>query len=98
MLWEASLLQPAPDMMTFELLSTITVPKPFTVVLDPLNMSLFVRDSDEQAPYAFLQLPKNELHGNATIKVEPQRTRIVNQAQWLHFLNEQKESMNKSSA
>lgn len=87
-LWEASLLQPAPDMMTFELLSTITVPKPFTVVLDPLNMSLFVRDSDEQAPYAFLQLPKNELHGNATIKVEPQRTRIVNQAQWLHFLNE----------
>jgi hypothetical protein len=88
MLWEAKLLAPAPDQITFELLSTITVPKPFTVVLDKLNMSLFVRDSDEQAPYAYIQLPQNKLHGNATIKLDPQRTDIVNHDQWLHFLNE----------
>jgi hypothetical protein len=87
MLWDASLLQPSPDMITFKLNSTITVPKPFTVVLDPLNMSLFIRDSEEHQPYAYLLLPKVKLHGNATIDLPPQRTRLVNQTQWLTFLN-----------
>jgi hypothetical protein len=87
-LHSAWLLHPSPDQMTFSLDSTITVPKPFTVVLDALNMSLFVRDHKPEEPYAYLQLPKNKLHGNASIKLAPQRTHLVSQDQWLAFLNE----------
>lgn len=74
--------------MTFALNSSITVPKPFTVVLDPLNLSLFVQNYKPYTPYVYLELPKNKLHGNASIKLAPQRANIANQDQWLGFLNE----------
>jgi hypothetical protein len=51
-------------------------------------MSLFIREGDENQPYAYLQLPKKRLKGNASIIVDPQRTKIVDQKQWLTFLNE----------
>lgn len=84
---EASLLAPSPDAITFSLNSTITVPKPFTVVLDPLNLSLFVRGVQPEQPYVYLELPETKLHGNASIILEPQRAKIVSQTQWLAFLN-----------
>jgi hypothetical protein len=87
MLWEASLLEPSPDEITFRLLSTITVPKPFTVVLDRLNLSLYVRGYEPYTPYVYLELPETKLHGNATIDLAPQRAKIVDQGQWLDFLN-----------
>lgn len=51
-------------------------------------MSLFIRGSDDDQPYTYLELPKSRLKGNASIIVEPQRTRIVDQGQWFKFLNE----------
>lgn len=88
MLWEAYLTDPSPDAVTFQLLATITVPKPFTVVLDKFNLGLFMRGVERETPYVYLQLPKYKLHGNATIKLEPQRAQILNQQLWLAFLKE----------
>jgi hypothetical protein len=87
-LHSAQLLHPAPGQMTFVLNSSITVPKPFTVVLDKMNLSLFVRDHKPQQPYVYLELPQNKLHGNASIYLAPQRANIVDKDQWLAFLNE----------
>jgi hypothetical protein len=87
-LHHASLLQPSPEQLTFSINSTITVPKPFTVVLDPLNLSLFVRDYKPITPYFYVEIPKNKLHGNASIKMDPQRITIANQSRWINFLHE----------
>ena len=74
--------------MTFSLNSTITVPLGFTVGLDKLNLSLFVRDHKPEEPYAYLKLPEQRLHGNAGINLDPQRADLVNQDQWFAFLHE----------
>ncbi|KIV99028.1 uncharacterized protein PV09_09254 [Verruconis gallopava] len=84
----AELVDPAPQQMTFALNSSITVPKPFTVVLDKLNLSLFIRSYKPETPFVYLELPQNKLHGNATIDLAPQRANIVNSQQWLKFLND----------
>lgn len=74
--------------MTFSLGASLNVPKPFTVGLDPLNLSLFVRDVKPEVPYVYLQLPAQKLHGNSTFYIASQRANIVSSTQWLSFLND----------
>jgi hypothetical protein len=83
----ALLLGPTPDSIGIGLSSFINVPKPFTVVLDPLNMTLFMRETKPMTPFIELPLPRNRLKGNASIRINETRVDILDQDQWLQFLN-----------
>lgn len=67
------------------LVANLNIPKPFSVVLDPINLTLY--DKKTGVDYLTVPLPEYHLKGNATINVTPQTVHIQNMTEWVNFLH-----------
>lgn len=85
---EAMIMNPTPDSVEYSLRASIKVPKPFSVLLDPITLHLYKNGGTPEDPYVDIELPEYYLEGNATIEISDQEVAIQNQDVWKSFLKE----------
>ena len=66
-------------------MANLNIPKPFSVTLDPLNLSLYNKQTN--VDFVTVPLPQYHLKGNATVSVPPQTVQIQNMTEWVNFLH-----------
>lgn len=82
-------MHPTPDSVEYSLVASLKVPAPFTVRLDPLTLSLFVRgNTSDVVPYINIKLPEYNLHGNTTITITNQTATILDKDIFMSFLHD----------
>ncbi|OBT61226.1 hypothetical protein VE03_08700 [Pseudogymnoascus sp. 23342-1-I1] len=87
-IYSASITNPTPESVQYSLFAGLNVPKPFTVKLKPIALNLLVdQEPPNRNPYITVQLPEQNLKGNATITVTNQTTNILDQEIFGTFLN-----------
>lgn len=83
----ARILRPTPDSVEFTLSASLKVPRPFTVRLDPITLSLYRQETNPNPiTYMNVSLPKMSLHGNSSVRVVNQTSKILNHDQFKNFL------------
>lgn len=87
-IYSASITNPTPNSVQYSLFAGLSVPKPFTVKLKPIALNLLVdQEPPNRNPYITVQLPEQNLKGNATITVTNQTTNILDQEIFGTFLH-----------
>lgn len=82
-------MKPTPNSVEVSLVASLKVPPPFTVRLDPINLSLFVDDGTATVdPYVEIGLPEYHLHGNTIITIENQTAELLNINVFQTFLHD----------
>lgn len=82
----ASIMDPQTGSVRVGLTASLKVPKPFSVDLKPVNLSLFVRP-DYDSPYVVIGLPEYHLKGNSTIAVKDQIVKLEDRTEFITFLH-----------
>ncbi|OBT43684.1 hypothetical protein VE00_05562 [Pseudogymnoascus sp. WSF 3629] len=87
-IYSASITNPTPDSVQYSLFAGLNVPKPFTVKLKPIALNLLVdQNPPNRNPYITVQLPEQNLKGNASITVTNQTTKILDKEIFGTFLH-----------
>jgi hypothetical protein len=86
--YSARIMNPTPDSVTYSLVASLNVPKPFSVEIDPVTLDLFVPDKSPIVPYAKVTLGQQTLYGNSSITVNNQTAKISDYGEWVHFLTD----------
>jgi hypothetical protein len=84
----ASLMSPTLETLAVSLVASINVPKPFSVDLKPVNLSLFRRETKPFTPYVTVRLPQYHLKGNSTIAIRSQTVEVINETEFKSFLRD----------
>jgi hypothetical protein len=82
----ASIFIPTPDSILISLEANLKVPKPFSVTLEPFNLSLY--NPSTGVEFVSLALPEYHLKGNANITVANQTVQIQNMTEFINFLHD----------
>ncbi|KFY44966.1 hypothetical protein V494_01219 [Pseudogymnoascus sp. VKM F-4513 (FW-928)] len=87
-IYSASITNPTPESVQYSLVAGLSVPKPFSVQLQPIALNLLVdQEPPNRNPYITVNLPQQNLKGNATITVTNQTTTILDQDIFGTFLH-----------
>ncbi|KAL1954132.1 hypothetical protein VTO42DRAFT_1712 [Malbranchea cinnamomea] len=84
----AMIMNPTPDSVDYSLVASISVPKPFTVRIDPITLHLYRDSSSPDNPYISVDLPEYRLKGNTVIEIANQTVKIRNHDEFKAFLKE----------
>jgi hypothetical protein len=81
------IMDPTDGSIVYSLVASLKVPKPFTVKLMPITLSLFRPETEPDIiPYIKVNLPEMKLKGNATVTVTNQTATILDKTQFIDFL------------
>lgn len=88
-IWSARIMHPTPTTVEYSLVASLKVPAPFTVKLDPLTLSLYVKgNTSSVVPYINVDLPGYHLYGNTTVAVTNETAGILNKDIFEDFLHD----------
>ena len=88
-IWSARIIHPTPTTVEVSLVASLKVPPPFKVKLDPITLSLFVKDNTSSViPYVNVDLPGYNLHGNTTVAITNETVEILNEDIFESFLHD----------
>ncbi|OCL13904.1 hypothetical protein AOQ84DRAFT_371763 [Glonium stellatum] len=81
------IMDPTNGSVIYSLIASLKVPKPFTVKLMPITLSLFRPETEPNIiPYVNVSLPEMKLKGNASVAITNQTATILDKSQFIDFL------------
>lgn len=87
-MYSAKILDPKPDSVTFSLLTSLKLPAGISVHIDPLNLTVFNRDTKPTEPILIVPLDAYDLKGKTNISVTRNNTEILNEQEFIKTLTE----------
>ncbi|CAH0047055.1 unnamed protein product [Clonostachys solani] len=83
----------SPDELSVTLKTSLDTPLP--AMINPFEMNLYNKDSDDPSPFVKIQLPKVKVNHNTTVTVEEQTVKVLNEKQlvwWFSNIFDQAET------
>ena len=84
----ASVLQPRPDSIQLTLLSALDLKLALPVRIEPITLSLYVRDTGANHPWGQVGIPGLTIRGNTTLGAENQPTPLLNETVWTDYVHD----------
>lgn len=85
-IYGAEILDPKPDTISFALHTSLKVPGGLRIHTDPLDLSLFDKDSGPKEPYLSVSLPAYNLKGTTDMIITQNNTKILNKSKFIDTL------------
>lgn len=82
----AAILDPKPDRVSFSLHTSLSIPAGIKVHIDPINLTLFIRDEPPIEPYLRIPLHGQDLAGTTDITVTRNDTKILDKPDFIQVL------------
>ncbi|KAJ5688519.1 hypothetical protein N7462_002911 [Penicillium macrosclerotiorum] len=86
--YSAQILDPKTNQVSFTLHTSLNVPLGLRIHTDPMNLSLFNRNTKPMEPYLVVALPAYSLKGNTNMSVTRNNTDILNQSEFMKVLTD----------
>lgn len=84
--YSAEILDPKPDRVSFSLKTSLSIPAGIKVHIDPVNLTLFIRDEKPVEPYLMVPLHGYDLSGTTNISVTRNDTKILDKPDFIQVL------------